>query len=164
MKKEFREESERFTLEESRQPGYWIATDHWNGIELTFREHHLNDDQEVNLLGGNTFASTEEAMAIPQALQELGFWLHKNHFELCQIDLHALRGKMGERIQSLRVARGLTREDLAERTGMSPKRIREMEDGTFPMRLDILNRVAHGLDLRLDFVANDSEPYMPPRE
>lgn len=55
----------------------------------------------------------------------------------------------GRHVRSLRRARGLTQEELAERCGLSPDTIRRLEHGSFSPSLDTLRKLCAGLDMLL---------------
>lgn len=55
----------------------------------------------------------------------------------------------GRHVRSLRRARGLTQEQLAERSGLSTDTIRRLEHGSFSPSLDTLRKLCAGLDLQL---------------
>ena len=55
----------------------------------------------------------------------------------------------GRHIRSLRRARGMTQEVLAERCGLSADTIRRLEHGSFSPSLDTLRKLVRGLDLVL---------------
>jgi transcriptional regulator with XRE-family HTH domain len=55
----------------------------------------------------------------------------------------------GRHVRSLRKARGLTQEVLAEQCGLSADTIRRLEHGSFSPSLDTLRKLVHGLDLSL---------------
>ena len=55
----------------------------------------------------------------------------------------------GKHVRSLRRARGLTQEVLAERSGLSADTVRRLEHGSFSPSLVTLNKLCVGLDLRL---------------
>jgi transcriptional regulator with XRE-family HTH domain len=55
----------------------------------------------------------------------------------------------GRHVRSLRRARGMTQEVLAERCGLSADTIRRLEHGAFSPSLDTLNKLCGGLDLML---------------
>lgn len=57
--------------------------------------------------------------------------------------------RFGEHIRSLRRARGLTQEAVAERSGLSVDTVRRLEAGTFSPSLDTLRKLCAGLDLML---------------
>jgi transcriptional regulator with XRE-family HTH domain len=55
----------------------------------------------------------------------------------------------GRHVRSLRRARGMTQEVLAERCGLSADTIRRLEHGSFSPSLDTLRKLCAGLDLML---------------
>jgi transcriptional regulator with XRE-family HTH domain len=55
----------------------------------------------------------------------------------------------GHHIRSLRRARGLTQELLAERSGLAPDTIRRLEHGSFSPSLETLYKACAGLDIKL---------------
>ncbi|NVB37496.1 helix-turn-helix transcriptional regulator [Pseudenhygromyxa sp. WMMC2535] len=55
----------------------------------------------------------------------------------------------GRHVRSLRRARGMTQEALAERSGLSADTIRRLEHGSFSPSLDTLRKLCSGLDLML---------------
>jgi transcriptional regulator with XRE-family HTH domain len=54
----------------------------------------------------------------------------------------------GKHIRTLRRARGMTQEVLAEQCGLSPDTIRRMEHGSFSPSLDTIGKLCVGLGLR----------------
>src|SRR5690606_7624100 len=57
--------------------------------------------------------------------------------------------EFGKHVRSLRRARGMTQEVLAERSGLSADTIRRLEHGSFSPSLETLRKLCLGLDLRL---------------
>ncbi|HLT36771.1 MAG TPA: helix-turn-helix transcriptional regulator, partial [Enhygromyxa sp.] len=55
----------------------------------------------------------------------------------------------GRHVRSLRRARGMTQEVLAQRSGLSADTIRRLEHGSFSPSLETLRKLCHGLDLML---------------
>ena len=55
----------------------------------------------------------------------------------------------GRYVRDLRQARGLTQEQLAERSGLSTDAVRRIEHGRFSPTLTTLSKLAHGLRLSL---------------
>jgi transcriptional regulator with XRE-family HTH domain len=64
-------------------------------------------------------------------------------------DDRRLGRSFGRHIRSLRRARGLTQELLAERSGLSPDTIRRLEQASFSPSLDTLIKLCAGLDIKL---------------
>lgn len=55
----------------------------------------------------------------------------------------------GKHVRSLRRARGMTQEVLAERSGLSADTIRRLEHGSFSPSLETLRKLCDGLGMRL---------------
>jgi transcriptional regulator with XRE-family HTH domain len=62
---------------------------------------------------------------------------------------------IGKRIRSLRIARGLSREALAERLGLSSRDLLLYERGTKRMRPDLLLRIVAALEVRISTIFAD---------
>lgn len=75
-------QKDRFLLQPSRKPGFWVATDTAHNIVITFQEHRFNDTQKITLLDGDTFANATEATRVATYLRELADWLRANHYEV----------------------------------------------------------------------------------
>lgn len=56
----------------------------------------------------------------------------------------------GEKVAALRLKRGLTQDQLAEKTGLSVDTIGAIEQGRRWARLTTLHRLAHGLGISTD--------------
>jgi transcriptional regulator with XRE-family HTH domain len=59
------------------------------------------------------------------------------------------RQQLGQRLRHLRRVRGYTQERLAERTDISPKYLSSIERGGENPTLDLLGRLAQGLEVEL---------------
>ncbi|MEW6685795.1 MAG: helix-turn-helix transcriptional regulator [Candidatus Edwardsbacteria bacterium] len=57
--------------------------------------------------------------------------------------------KVGERIRLLRIGQGLTQEELAEKAGMNPKYIGQIERGEVNTTVNMLTKIASGMNLNL---------------
>lgn len=57
------------------------------------------------------------------------------------------RWQIGERIRTLRTARGLTQEQLATEIGIDPKTISRAENGRYPISVDQIARIARALNV-----------------
>src|SRR5690242_16489024 len=60
-----------------------------------------------------------------------------------------LRNQFGAHVRSLRTARRITQDILAERSGLSVDSIRRIERGALSPTLDTIEKVANGLELTL---------------
>ena len=66
---------ERFILQKSEDPGYWVCTDQQNGIVCKFEQGNFNGNQKITQLED----SSADAMAIARSLREMADWLNDNH-------------------------------------------------------------------------------------
>ena len=74
--------------------------------------------------------------------------------------MNDLRPALGARIKELRKRLGISQEELASRAGMHWTYLSDLERGRQTPTLDMLNRVARGLDVTLaDFFSPLDEPY-----
>ena len=60
-------------------------------------------------------------------------------------------------ILDARISQNLTEEDIAKRTGISLREIRELEFGTCDPTIELLQKLASGLDMHIElrFVPNE---------
>lgn len=74
----------------------------------------------------------------------------------------SLLKQMGQRILARRKALGLTQDDLAERIGVTPPMISNLEQGKKAIRPDNLAKVCKALGLSADFVlyGGDTHSYV----
>jgi transcriptional regulator with XRE-family HTH domain len=71
-----------------------------------------------------------------------------------------LRPALGARIKELRKRLGISQEELASRAGMHWTYLSDLERGRQTPTLDMLNRVARGLNVTLaDFFSPLNQPY-----
>lgn len=73
--------NERFIIQQSTTPYFWVATDKEHGIVVKFENHKFNDTQVATLLDDNHFGNLEEALNFSTYMRELGDWLVSNHSE-----------------------------------------------------------------------------------
>ena len=142
---------DRFVLKPSSEPGSWVATDTEHNVSIKFREHQFNETQEV-LLDGDTFASIEDAARVASCLREMEGWLRREHYDIAMPPLALMRERMGQRIRSIRMQRGLTQRQLAAKAGMTPSNLNRVEAGGFSVGLDVLNRIAGALGMAVSIV------------
>jgi transcriptional regulator with XRE-family HTH domain len=65
---------------------------------------------------------------------------------------------LGKRIQMIRISRGLSREALAARLGLSTRDLRSYERGTKRMQPALLLRLVAVLDVRISAIFADERP------
>ena len=142
--------SNRFTLESSAKLGYFVATDHEIGIEVTFKQYDFERTKEIMFLDGENYNSTEQTTTAPMALREMEVWLHKKHFDDVVAPIKDMRVEMGRTIKRLRLQRGMTEKDLSEASGLTVANVFNIESGRYAFRLDVLNRIAYVLGAKLE--------------
>ena len=69
------------------------------------------------------------------------------------MDKEQERQRIGQRIAQLRKERGITQQELAERTGMQQGNIARIEAGKYSARFDTLQIIAEAIGMTVDFVA-----------
>lgn len=148
---------QRFVLQPSQEPGFWVATDKDNGIVVKFREHQFNETQQITLLNGDTFKSAEEAMNVATYLRELSDWLRDNHYNKVMPPV-SIRLIIGDRIRQLRTAQNLTQQQLADLAGVTKANICNIERGAYSVGLDVLNKIATALHAEIQLIPSFNPP------
>lgn len=69
--------------------------------------------------------------------------------------LSELHERIGRRVKAMRVLRGVTQAQLAEKTGMSTQTLSNLELGKVNCRLDTLRAVETALECTLILVPNE---------
>jgi transcriptional regulator with XRE-family HTH domain len=57
------------------------------------------------------------------------------------------RWTVGERLRAIRIERQLTQEQLADIVGVDSKTVSRAENGVYNISLDLVARLAHGLEV-----------------
>lgn len=71
-------ENERFILQESETPNWWICTDKINGVVIKFKHKMFNESQKVTAL--EDFDLEEVGVTgVARILREMADWLVENH-------------------------------------------------------------------------------------
>ena len=82
-----------------------------------------------------------------------GFFKNRlNMFFWVMNDRNKERERIGNRIKELRKEQDLDAKDLAQRVGIDAGNLSRIEQGKFSVGLDILNKIASALNMRIDFV------------
>lgn len=68
---------------------------------------------------------------------------------------HRTRIRLGLQLRHLRESKGLTYEDVAERTGYRWQTLRELERGAYAMNIDKLEGVVNAMGAHIDIVDYD---------
>lgn len=67
----------RYIIQKSDTPNYWVCTDQANGVVCKFEQGNFNDNQEFTLLEDAGHSANELA----KLASEMGEWLRENHYE-----------------------------------------------------------------------------------
>lgn len=82
-----------------------------------------------------------------------GFFRNKiNPFLWVMNDRDKERERIGNRIKELRKEQDVDAKTLAQRVGIDAGNLSRIEQGKFSVGLDILNKIASALNMRVDFV------------
>lgn len=65
------------------------------------------------------------------------------------------RERIGQRIAEIRKAKLISQAKLSEMTGIAPGNIARIEMGKYSTGIDLLSKIAHALNCKLDFVENN---------
>lgn len=118
--------------------GRWRIDDKLTGFSIEWREGDFNATQEVSLPPKLTETQVRDA---PGIMSAMGDWLAKNHAALCSTTPEQRRKEMGQRIRELRQERGMTIEQLALRSGVTPNNLSRIEHGKHSFNYDTLARI-----------------------
>jgi uncharacterized Tic20 family protein len=72
--------------------------------------------------------------------------------------------QLGQKIQELRKQKGMTQEDLAEKTGLSVRTIQRIESGEVDPRSYTLNQIAEALGVEITDLTNEKNQKPEPSE
>lgn len=62
------------------------------------------------------------------------------------------RERIGEQIRTARIGKNLTVRQLAELSGVPFQNITKIENGKYNVSIDILGKLCHALDLKMDLM------------
>ena len=83
-----------------------------------------------------------------------GFFRYRlNSFVYVMNDRDKERERIGNRIKELRKEQDLDAKDLAQRVGIDAGNLSRIEQGKFSVGIDILNKIASALNMKIDFVS-----------
>jgi hypothetical protein len=67
----------KYTLQESKEPGWWVVTDTENLVVLKFQEHKFNETQMVTMLEDCQLS----ALQLARIMREMADWMAAHHIE-----------------------------------------------------------------------------------
>lgn len=92
-------------------------------------------------------------VAMPTAAEQSQAWVGYYHQRAAyDADKTGERQRIGQRIAELRKEKGLTQQDIAERTGIQRNHISRIEAGKYSVGFDTLQSIAEALGGRIDII------------
>lgn len=76
-----------------------------------------------------------------------------------EIAVDELLSRVGERVRKVREQRGIPRRVLSEKSGVSPRYLAQLESGAGNISIGLLKRVAHALDIRIEWLVSEEDPW-----
>lgn len=68
----------KYTIQESKEPGWWVVTDTENLVVLKFQEHKFNETQMATMLEDCQLT----ALQLARIMREMADWVAQNHINL----------------------------------------------------------------------------------
>ena len=69
-----------------------------------------------------------------------------------EVIVEETRQRIGQRVKALRVAAGLSQQELADRAGLGRSHIGRIEDGAFGSQVETIQQVAEVFGMSIDIV------------
>lgn len=145
------DDPDRFVLQKSKENEcWWVATNRPGNIVAKFQEGLFNETVKITAL--EDASPLEHASAI----RELSEWLAYFHADLVTGDDEDVKGfnrlRIGRQIRTARIGKNLTVRQLAELSGVPFQNITKIENGKYNVSIDILGKLCHALDLKMDLI------------
>jgi hypothetical protein len=67
----------KYTIQESKEPGWWVVTDTENLVVLKFQEHKFNETQMVTMLEDCQLS----ALQLARVMREMADWVAQHHMD-----------------------------------------------------------------------------------
>ena len=138
---------DRYKLDIGNTPGEWICTDLDYNIVCTWREGAFNQSQKMTELDNETVDLGVDKLAT--IVREMSDWLLEHHRDLLIINY---RSYIGQRVKELRLAAGLTQEELATRAGLLRSNLNRIENSKYNVTAETLGAIAEALDKKIDLI------------
>lgn len=131
---------------------WWVCRDTFNGVTIEWKNREYNDQQKVTCEEKVLMEKYSENLAneLARILRELGAHLALHHPEKV-FDLPPRR-MLGEHIAQLRIHRGVSVRDLAQRCDLSPTTIVNIQAGNFSPRYEIVEKILQELGARIELI------------
>jgi len=73
--------------------------------------------------------------------------------------VQTLISQVGDRVRSTRERKGISRRELSEQSGVSPRYLAQLESGEGNISIGLLNRIAIALDHRIEWFVGEDDPW-----
>ncbi|SFG38260.1 hypothetical protein [Prevotella sp. KH2C16] len=70
---------DRFILQRSTRPGWWVLTDTQNAVVVRFEQGRFNESQKITGLNDEPVS---DYMAVARVMREIGEYMYENHKDL----------------------------------------------------------------------------------
>jgi hypothetical protein len=67
----------KYTIQESKEPGWWVVTDTENLVVVKFKEHEYNETQQTTMLEDCHLS----VMQIARVAREMADWIAAHHID-----------------------------------------------------------------------------------
>ncbi len=71
----------------------------------------------------------------------------------------AFLARVGDRVRQARARKGMSRRELSERSGVSPRYLAQLEGGKGNISIALLQRVAEALDFNIEWLVAEEDPW-----
>lgn len=138
---------DRYKLDIGNAPGEWVCTDLKHKIVCVFKDGAYNQTQKFTELDNETVDLGVDKLAT--IVREMSDWLLDHHRDLLIINY---RSYIGQRVKELRLAAGLTQEELATRAGLLRSNLNRIENSKYNVTAETLGAIAEALDKKIDLI------------
>lgn len=128
----------------------------WNGKEINFKSYYCRDCFSNSDEAAVRFYDIAKAEKKCKELQETAkdgttYRIVTRLAEERRISLDRLkvREQVGKTIRDARKAKGMTQVQLAEKASITLTHVKDIEQCTFAIRVDILNRICKALEIQI---------------
>lgn len=131
---------------------WWVCRDTLNGVTMEWEQGKCNETQKVTSADAELFAKYGGNIAseLARIMREFGEYLAIYHPD--KVWNMAPRRALGEQIAQLRIHRGISVRDLAQRCDLSPTTIVNIQAGNFSPRYEIVERILRELGARIEII------------
>lgn len=141
---------DRFVLQKSTRPMWWVLTDSENGVVLKFEQHKFNETQEVTILEDfeRDMDSVELAKNLASIMQDFGQWMRENAYHI-GMPLDDCRAWCSVMIRRAMEETDTSKEELALKSGFRERNIEKVLDGEFTLKVYDFIRLLSAMGKRI---------------